>query len=163
MAYRDIIQEPDESLRKVSRPVTKITNRILTLLDDMKETLKLEEGVGLAAPQVGVLRRVVVIDVGKGVIELINPKIIETSEEVQTGEEACLSCGTRRGIVTRPMKVRVRAMDRAGVLQEYEGEGLLARAFCHEVDHLNGRLFLDIMTRELTGEENMKKEAGHEK
>lgn len=152
MALRDIVKEPDERLRKVCRPVKEITPHILTLLDDMAETMAFAEGVGLAAPQVGVLRRIVVIDVGEGLIELINPEILEVSGE-QTGPEACLSCGDRRGIVTRPSFVRVRALDRTGALREYTGEGLLARAFCHELDHLDGVLFLDKMSREMGEDE----------
>lgn len=148
MALRNIIQEPNETLRKKSREVEKITGRILQLLDDMKETLASADGVGLAAPQVGVLRRVVVIDVGDGPIELINPEIVESSGE-QTGEEGCLSCAGRWGMVTRPNYVKVRALNRNGKLCTYEGEGLLARAFCHEIDHLEGRLFIDIMTEEI--------------
>ena len=111
----------------------------------------------LAAPQVGVLRRIVVIDVGEGLIELINPEIIAFSGE-QTGPEACLSCGERRGIVTRPSKVTVRALDRYGKMQEYTGEGLLARAFCHELDHLDGVLFLDRMSREMAEDEEYPEE-----
>ena len=152
MALRDIVKEPDERLRKVCRPVKEITPHILTLLDDMAETMAFAEGVGLAAPQVGVLRRIVVVDVGEGLIELINPEILEVSGE-QTGPEACLSCGDRRGIVTRPSFVRVRALDRRGTLREYTGEGLLARAFCHELDHLDGVLFLDKMSREMSEDE----------
>ena len=152
MALRDIVKEPDERLRKVCRPVKEITPHILTLLDDMAETMAFAEGVGLAAPQVGVLRRIVVVDVGEGLIELINPEILEVSGE-QTGPEACLSCGDRRGIVTRPNFVRVRALDRTGTLREYTGEGLLARAFCHELDHLDGVLFLDKMSREMGEDE----------
>ena len=152
MALRDIVKEPDERLRKVCRPVKEITPHILTLLDDMAETMAFAEGVGLAAPQVGVLRRIVVVDVGEGLIELINPEILEVSGE-QTGPEACLSCGDRRGIVTRPSFVRVRALDRTGTLREYTGEGLLARAFCHELDHLDGVLFLDKMRREMGEDE----------
>lgn len=152
MALRDIVKEPDERLRKVCRPVKEITPHILTLLDDMAETMAFAEGVGLAAPQVGVLRRIVVVDVGEGLIELINPEILEVSGE-QTGQEACLSCGDRRGIVTRPSFVRVRALDRTGTLREYTGEGLLARAFCHELDHLDGVLFLDKMSREMGEDE----------
>ena len=152
MALRDIVKEPDERLRKVCRPVKEITPHILTLLDDMAETMAFAEGVGLAAPQVGVLRRIVVVDVGEGLIELINPEILEVSGE-QTGPEACLSCGDRRGIVTRPSFVRVRALDRTGTLREYTGEGLLARAFCHELDHLDGVLFLDKMSREMGEDE----------
>lgn len=152
MALRDIVKEPDERLRKVCRPVKEITPHILTLLDDMAETMAFAEGVGLAAPQVGVLRRIVVVDVGEGLIELINPEILEVSGE-QTGPEACLSCGDRRGIVTRPSFVRVRALDRTGTLRKYTGEGLLARAFCHELDHLDGVLFLDKMSREMGEDE----------
>ena len=152
MALRDIVKEPDERLRKVCRPVKEITPHILTLLDDMAETMAFAEGGGLAAPQVGVLRRIVVVDVGEGLIELINPEILEVSGE-QTGPEACLSCGDRRGIVTRPSFVRVRALDRTGTLREYTGEGLLARAFCHELDHLDGVLFLDKMSREMGEDE----------
>ena len=149
MALRNIVQEPNETLRKKCRKVEKITERILQLLDDMKETLAKADGVGLAAPQVGVLRRVVIIDVGEGPIELINPEILETSGE-QTGEEGCLSVSGRWGVVTRPNYVKVKAMDRQGNERIYEGEGLLARAFCHEIDHLDGRLFIDIMTQEIT-------------
>ena len=157
MALRDIVKEPDERLKKVCRPVKEITPHILTLLDDMAETMDFAEGVGLAAPQVGVLRRIVVIDVGEGLIELINPEIIAFSGE-QTGPEACLSCGERRGIVTRPSKVTVRALDRYGKMQEYTGEGLLARAFCHELDHLDGVLFLDRMSREMAEDEEYPEE-----
>ncbi len=149
MALRNIVQEPNETLRKKCRKVEKITERILQLLDDMKETLAKADGVGLAAPQVGVLRRVVIIDVGEGPMELINPEILETSGE-QTGEEGCLSVSGRWGVVTRPNYVKVKAMDRQGNERIYEGEGLLARAFCHEIDHLDGRLFIDIMTQEIT-------------
>lgn len=152
MAILNILREGEETLRKKSRPVEVINPRVLRLLDDMKDTLKKAEGVGLAAPQVGVLRRIVVVDVGEGLIELINPEILEVSGE-QTGPEACLSCGDRRGIVTRPSFVRVRALDRTGTLREYTGEGLLARAFCHELDHLDGVLFLDKMSREMGEDE----------
>ena len=157
MALRDIVKEPDERLKKVCRPVKEITPHILTLLDDMAETMNFAEGVGLAAPQVGVLRRIVVIDVGEGLIELINPEIIAFSGE-QTGPEACLSCGERRGIVTRPSKVTVRALDRYGKMQEYTGEGLLANAFCHELDHLDGVLFLDRMSCEMAEDEEYPEE-----
>ena len=149
MALRNIVQEPNETLRKKCRKVEQITDRILQLLDDMKETLAKADGVGLAAPQVGVLRRVVIIDVGEGPMELINPEILETPGE-QTGEEGCLSVAGRWGVVTRPNYVKVKAMDRQGNERIYEGEGLLARAFCHEIDHLDGRLFIDIMTQEIT-------------
>lgn len=149
MALRNIVQEPNETLRKKCRKVEKITERILQLLDDMKETLAKADGVGLAAPQVGVLRRVVIIDVGEGPMELINPEILEAAGE-QTGEEGCLSVAGRWGVVTRPNYVKVKAMDRQGNERIYEGEGLLARAFCHEIDHLDGRLFIDIMKEEIT-------------
>ena len=149
MALRNIVQEPNETLRKKCRKVEKITERILQLLDDMKETLAKADGMGLAAPQVGVLRRVVIIDVGEGPIELINPEILDAAGE-QTGEEGCLSVAGRWGVVTRPNYVKVKAMDRQGKERIYEGEGLLARAFCHEIDHLDGRLFIDIMKEEIT-------------
>ena len=148
MALRNIVQEPNETLRKKCRKVEQITDRILQLLDDMKETLAKADGVGLAAPQVGVLRRVVVIDIGEGPMELINPEILESSGE-QTGEEGCLSVAGRWGVVTRPNYVKVKAMDRQGKECIYEGEGLLARAFCHEIDHLDGRLFIDIMKEDI--------------
>ena len=148
MALRKIVLQGDECLTKVCRPVTEFNQRLHTLIDDMKETLAKADGVGLAAPQVGVLRRVVIIDVGEGPMELINPEILETSGE-QTGEEGCLSVSGRWGVVTRPNYVKVKAMDRQGMEHIYEGEGLLARAFCHEIDHLDGKLFIDIMTEEI--------------
>lgn len=152
MALRNIVQEPDRVLRKQSRKVEKISPRILTLLEDMAETLAHADGVGLAAPQVGVLRRVVVIDVGEGLIEMINPVILETSGS-QRGEEGCLSCGDRQGIVTRPNYVKAEYTDRQGTRQTIEGEALLARAICHEVDHLDGKLFIDIMEEEILEED----------
>ena len=131
-------------LRKVCRPVDKITPRVLTLLDDMVETMRAANGVGLAAPQVGVLRRIVVIEVEEGnVIELINPKIIAYWGE-QTDTEGCLSVPGRSGVVTRPKHVTVRALNRAGESFDITGSDLLARAFCHEIDHLDGRLYVDI-------------------
>jgi peptide deformylase len=142
MAIRVIRKDGDEILRKKSRKVEVIDDRILTLLDDMKDTMKKAEGVGLAAPQVGVLRRVVVIDVGEGLIELINPVIVFESGE-QMEEEGCLSIPGIRGKVKRPEKVIVRAMNRKGETFEMTGTGLLAIAFCHEIDHLNGILFTD--------------------
>ncbi|MBC8538038.1 peptide deformylase [Christensenellaceae bacterium NSJ-63] len=150
MALRNIIQEPSEQLRKISRPVKEITPRIEILLDDLAETMKAADGVGLAAPQVGVLRRAVVIDIGDehGLIELINP-VITFREGEQKGEEGCLSCGSRRGVVTRPMKVTVVAKNRKGMEVTYDAEGLLARAMCHEIDHLDGHLFIDVMEEEL--------------
>jgi peptide deformylase len=142
MAVRNIRKSHDEILRKISKKVDVIDDRMLTLLDDMAETMYKAEGVGLAAPQVGVLRRVVVIDVGEGLIELINPVIVYEHGE-QVDEEGCLSVPETRGEVKRPMKVIVRAMNRKGETIELTGTELLARAFCHEVDHLNGILFTD--------------------
>ena len=143
MAKLKIVKVGDSTLRKVCRPVEKITPRTLTLLDDMVETMRAANGCGLAAPQVGVLRRIVVVETEPGeVIELINPKIIAFSGE-QREEEGCLSVPGRAGITTRPMHVMVRALDRNGKTVEYAGSGLLARAFCHELDHLDGKLFID--------------------
>ncbi|KUO70059.1 MAG: peptide deformylase [Clostridia bacterium BRH_c25] len=142
MAIRTIRKNGDEVLRKMSRRVDVVDDRILTLLDDMKDTMHKAEGVGLAAPQVGVLRRVVVIDVGEGIIELINPVIVYESGE-QLEEEGCLSIPGIRGQVKRPAKVIVRAMNRKGETFEMTGTELLAIAFSHEIDHLNGILFTD--------------------
>ncbi|HBL81043.1 MULTISPECIES: peptide deformylase [Congzhengia] len=150
MAIRKVLTIPDDNdfLRKKSRDVTMIDDRILTLLDDMKETLYAENGVGLAAPQVGILRRVVVIDVGEGLIELINPVIVYKKGE-QINAEGCLSIPGRSGTVSRPEKVRVRAIDRNNKEFTIEGEGLLAIALCHEIDHLNGTLYVDKMIAEV--------------
>ena len=143
MAKLKIVKVGDSALRKVCRPVDNITPRTLTLLDDMVETMRAANGCGLAAPQVGVLRRIVVVEVEPGeVIELINPKIIAFSGE-QREEEGCLSVPGRAGITTRPMHVTVRALNRHGEIVDYTGSGLLARAFCHELDHLDGKLFID--------------------
>jgi len=142
MAVRTIRKDGDEVLRKVSRKVDVIDDRILTLLDDMNDTMHKAAGVGLAAPQVGVLRRIVVIDIGEGLIELINPVIVYESGE-QLGDEGCLSIPGIRGKVKRPAKVIVRAMSRKGEIFELTGTELLAVAFCHEIDHLNGILFID--------------------
>lgn len=144
MAKRVIMESDNPRLRKQSRAVKKIDRHIIDLLDDMAETMYAACGVGLAAPQVGALRRVVVIDVGDGLIELINPEIIE-EEGQQRAEEACLSVPNVDGIVIRPEKVKVRALNRKGEEVEYEGDELLARAFCHEIDHLDGVLFIDKM------------------
>ena len=143
MAKLKIVKIGDNTLRKCCRPVENIGPRVHTLLDDMVETMRAANGCGLAAPQVGVLRRIVVIEVEPGeVLELINPKIIAYSGE-QKEEEGCLSIPGRAGITTRPMHVTVRALDRNGNTVEYTGSGLLARAFCHELDHLDGKLFID--------------------
>lgn len=143
MAKLQIRKIGDEVLRKTSRPVEEITPRILTLLDDMTETMRAADGCGLAAPQVGILRRIVVVEVEEGnVIELINPKIIATAGE-QVGAEGCLSVPGRRGVVKRPRHVTVRATNRHGEVFEISGSDLLARAFCHELDHLDGKLYVD--------------------
>ena len=147
MAKLQIRKIGDEVLRKTSRPVEEITPRILTLLDDMTETMRAADGCGLAAPQVGILRRIVVVEVEAGnVIELINPKIIATAGE-QEDLEGCLSVPGRRGVVKRPRHVTVRATNRHGEEFEISGSDLLARAFCHELDHLDGRLYVDRATR----------------
>ena len=144
MAKLKIVKVGDPTLRKVCRPVDAVTPRINTLLDDMIETMRDADGVGLAAPQVGVLRRVVVIETpDEGLIELINPKIIAYSGE-QESDEGCLSIPGRWGITKRPMHVTVRAMNRKGVIFDVTGSGLLAKAFCHEIDHLDGKLYIDI-------------------
>lgn len=142
MALREIVQIGEPVLRKKSKVVEKIDDKLIQLLDDMAETMYQADGVGLAAPQVGVLKRVVVIDIGDGIIELINPEIIETSGE-QIGDEGCLNVLGESGEVRRPYVVKVRAFNRKGQLFEIEGEELLARAFCHEIDHLDGVLFVD--------------------
>ena len=143
MAKLKIVKLGDDTLRCVCRPVDKITPRITRLLDDMIETMRAADGVGLAAPQVGVLRRVVVIETpDEGLIELINPKIIAYSGE-QESEEGCLSIPGRWGTTKRPMHVTVRAMNRRGETFDVTGSGLLAKAFCHEIDHLDGKLYID--------------------
>ncbi len=143
MAKLKILKVGDPALRKVCRPVDTITPRVLTLLDDMIDTMRAANGVGLAAPQVGVLRRIVVIETDEdGLIELINPKIIAYSGE-QESEEGCLSVPGRWGITRRPMHVTVRAMNRKGEVVDITGSGLLAKAFCHELDHLDGKLYID--------------------
>ena len=154
MAIRIIRTEEDPILRKTSRPVTKFDEKLGVILDDMRETMEKANGVGLAAVQVGLLRRIVVIDVGdgSGVLELINPEIVEADGE-QEGQEGCLSLPDKWAIVKRPDHVRVRAQTRTGAWRMYEGEGLKARAFCHELDHLDGHLFIDRMEKMLTEEE----------
>ena len=153
MALRKIVLQGDESLTKVCRPVTDFNSRLHTLLDDMKETLLDSGGVGLAAPQVGILRRVCVVqNEGDEVIELINPEIIYTEGE-QTGLEGCLSVPGKYGIVTRPEVVRVRAQDRNGDFFEVEDSDLTARCFCHEIEHLDGHLFVEHTDHLMTEEE----------
>ena len=159
MALRKIVTSEDPSLYKHCREVTKFDDRLHTLLDDMRDTLEDADGVGLAAPQVGVLRRAVIVletNVPEGehpyVIELINPEIVERSGE-QYGPEGCLSVPGRYGLVERPEQVTVRAQDRDGKSFEVKGEGLTARCFCHELDHLEGVVFTSIADRMLTDEE----------
>ena len=152
MGLRKILTDKEPSLHKVCRPVEKFDWRLHKLLDDMKETLAEANGVGLAAPQVGILRRVVLVDTGDEILELINPEMLETSGE-QTGIEGCLSVPGKYGIVTRPMIAKVRAQDRDGNWFEAEGEELIARCFCHELDHLDGIVYTEVMERYLTDEE----------
>mgnify|MGYP000361040859 CR=1 FL=1 len=152
MAVKDIVTgEKNARLRRKSRPVTAIDKKLIRLLDDMRETMREHDGIGIAAPQVGVLRRVVVVDAGEDVLELINPVLL-LEEGRQTEEEGCLSLPDRRGIVARPQKAVVSAYDRRGNLIEYTGEGMLARVFSHEIDHLDGVLFVDKMIREVFAE-----------
>ncbi len=159
MALRNVLTEEDSALYKKSRGVTKFDDRLHTLLDDMKETLLHANGVGLAAPQVGVLRRAVLVmetnvpeEEEPYVIELINPEIVSAEGE-QCGSEGCLSVPEKFGLVKRPEKVTVRAQDRNGCFFEVKGEGLTARCFCHEIDHLDGILFTSLAERMLTEEE----------
>ena len=153
MAIRNIVTIEDPVLRKKSRPVVNFDEKLWTLLDDMKETLKKADGAGLAAVQVGILRRAVIVDVGDGKpLELINPEIVETSGE-QEGQEGCLSLPGKWGVVRRPEFVRVRAQNRKGQWCMFKGEGLKARCFCHEIDHLDGIVFTDRAKRMLTDEE----------
>ena len=148
MALRTIRVEGDPVLTKISRPVDKMTPRIQDLITDMLDTMYEAMGVGLAAPQVGILKRIVVIDVGDGPIILINPEIIEKSGE-QTGDEGCLSVPGMSGQVTRPDHVKVKALNEDMEEVVYEGEGLLARAFCHELDHLDGHMYTEMVEGEL--------------
>ena len=148
MALRTIRVEGDPVLTKISRPVDKMTPRIQDLITDMLYTMYEAMGVGLAAPQVGILKRIVVIDVGDGPIILINPEIIEKSGE-QTGDEGCLSVPGMSGQVTRPDHVKVKALNEDMEEVVYEGEGLLARAFCHELDHLDGHMYTELVEGEL--------------
>ena len=152
MALRNIVTVGDPVLRKTSRPVTKFDEKLSQLIDDMIETLHNADGAGLAAVQVGVLRRIAIIDIddGKGLVELINPEIVEMSEEKVSEEEGCLSVPNEFGIVSRPVSVTVRAQNREGKWCLHKGEGLRARCFCHEIDHLDGKLYTDIAERMLT-------------
>lgn len=152
MGLRKIMTVKEPCLHKVCRPVEKFDGKLHRLLDDMKETLADSGGVGLAAPQVGILRRVVVVDTGEEMLELVNPELLETSGE-QVGSEGCLSVPGKYGIVKRPNYAKVRAYDRDGNEFEVEGEELMARCFCHELDHLDGIVYTEIMERYLTEEE----------
>ena len=153
MAIRKIIELGEEKLRKTSKPVEKFDLRLRILLKDMADTMYKANGVGLAAPQVGILRRVVVVDVGDGLIEMVNPRILHTEGE-QTGTEGCLSVPGRCGVVTRPNVVTVEYEDAKGDTYEATAEGFLARAFCHEIDHLDGIVYVDKMEREIFPNEN---------
>ena len=152
MGLRKILTDKEPALHKTCRPVTDFDKKLHKLLDDMQETLEEANGVGLAAPQVGILRRVVIVDTGDGILELINPTLVETDGE-QVGPEGCLSVPGKYGLVKRPYYAKVRAQDRDGEWFEAEAEELIARCFCHELDHLDGILYTQVMDRFLTEEE----------
>lgn len=152
MGLRKILTDKEPALHKVCKPVTSFDWRLHKLLNDMRETLIDSGGVGLAAPQVGILRRVVLVDNGEEILELVNPELLETDGE-QEGPEGCLSVPGRYGLVKRPFHAKVRAQDRYGNWFEAEGEELTARCFCHELDHLDGILYTQVMERFLTDEE----------
>ena len=155
MGLRKILTDKDPALHKVCKPVASFDNKLFKLLDDMRDTLIESGGVGLAAPQVGILRRVVLVDVGmedNEIVEFINPEMIETDGE-QYGAEGCLSVPGKYGLVKRPMYAKVRAQDRNGDWFEAEGEELIARCFCHELDHLDGIIYTEVMERYLTEDE----------
>ena len=152
MGIRKILTDKDPALHKVCRPVEKFDWRLHRLLDDMRDTLAEANGVGLAAPQVGILRRVVIVDTGEEILELVNPEMLEVSGE-QVGPEGCLSVPGKYGLVKRPYIAKVRAQDRDGQWFEAEGEELIARCFCHELDHLDGIVYTEVMDRFLTDEE----------
>ena len=152
MAIRKVVTSEDPILRKHSRKVEKFDERLCILLDDMKDTMYKQEGVGLAAVQVGILKRVVVVDVGDGLLELINPEIIETSGEI-CDVEGCLSVPGESGNVIRPEYVKIKAQNREGVWRRYEGTGLKARCFCHEIDHLDGIIYTDKVVKDITADD----------
>ena len=152
MGLRKILTDKDPALHKVCKPVEKFDKKLHKLLDDMRETLIDSNGVGLAAPQVGILRRVVLVDTGDEILELINPEMLETDGE-QIGPEGCLSVPGKYGLVKRPYWAKVRAQDRDGNWYEAEGEELIGRCFCHELDHLDGIVYTQVMERFLTEEE----------
>ena len=152
MALRKILTDEESALHKVCKPVINFDGRLHTLLEDMRETLIESGGVGLAAPQVGILRRVVLVDTGEEILELVNPTMVTTDGE-QVGPEGCLSVPGKYGLVKRPYYAKVRAQDRDGNWFEAEGEELIARCFCHELDHLDGIIYTEVMERYLTPEE----------
>ena len=152
MGLRKILTDKEPALHKVCKEVTSFDSKLHKLLDDMRETLIDSNGVGLAAPQVGILRRVVLVDVGDEILELVNPTLLETDGE-QMGAEGCLSVPGKYGLVLRPYWAKVRAQDRYGDWYEAEGEELIARCFCHELDHLDGIIYTEVMERFLTEEE----------
>ncbi len=152
MGLRKILTDKEPSLHKVCRPVERFDKRLHKLLDDMVETMQDAHGVGLAAPQVGILRRVVVVNTGEEILELVNPTLVETSGE-QLDAEGCLSVPGKYGLVKRPYYAKVRAQDRFGQWYEAEGEEIVARCFCHELDHLDGIVYTEVMERFLTDEE----------
>lgn len=152
MGLRKILTDADPALHKVCKSVDNFNDRLFRLLDDMRDTLIDSGGVGLAAPQIGILRRVVLVDVGEEIIELINPTLVETDGE-QEGAEGCLSVPGKYGLVKRPYYAKVRAQNRDGEWFEAEGEELIARCFCHELDHLDGIIYTEVMERFLTEEE----------
>ncbi len=152
MGLRKILTDKEPALHKVCKPVEHFDWRLHKMLDDMAETLEEANGVGLAAPQVGILRRVVIVDTGDGILELVNPELLETDGE-QVGAEGCLSVPGKYGLVKRPYYAKVRAQDRDGNWFEAEGEELIGRCFCHELDHLDGILYTHVMERFLTEEE----------
>jgi len=152
MGLRKILTDKEPALHKVCKPVEKFDWRLHKLLNDMADTLEVANGVGLAAPQVGILRRVVIVDTGEEILELVNPTIIATDGE-QEGPEGCLSVPGKYGLVKRPMYAKVRAQDRYGEWFEAEGEELIARCFCHELDHLDGIVYTEVMERFLTEDE----------
>ena len=154
MGLRKILTFDESALHKTCKPVVNFDRRLHKLLDDMRETLMESGGVGLAAPQVGILRRVVLVDVGDEILELVNPTMVTTDGE-QTGAEGCLSLPGKYGLVTRPYYAKVRAQDRNGDWYEAEGEEIIARCFCHELDHLDGIVYTEVMDRFLTEEELM--------
>ena len=152
MGLRKILTDSDPALHKVCKPVENFDWRLHKLLDDMRETLIDSRGVGLAAPQVGILRRVVLVDTGEEILELVNPTLLETDGE-QIGPEGCLSVPGKYGLVKRPYYAKVRAQDRDGNWYEAEGEEIIGRCFCHELDHLDGIIYTEVMERFLTEDE----------